>query len=613
MSRDLYVLGINAWDHDVSACLLRNGEIVVAIEKERVSRAKHASGFFDSTIEYCLEAAGISLDEVDLIVRNSYLLPVPELERKLRSRSRPYHMTEAERKRAYESPLYLPQDERFLTCSHHLAHAYSAFAASPFDEGAVMVVDGVGGYRRDVTESLPDEDADTHPCARESESYYVFRGSELTCVKKVWMGPVPGLVNDDFTELPGLGAVYSRVSEYVFGDWNKCGEVMGLAPYGRPVLDPLMSVEDGELRVHEWPDACCHPWAGGEDARWEASEHREEYQDLAWRVQADSEAVLLARARWLHETTGMKNLCIAGGVALNCVANGVVVRDGPFENVWIQPAAGDNGIAIGCALYGHLAVKGNRRSFQMRSPYLGRTYDRFDEDEAFRPFHVKATTRRKHHSDIATATAERLSDGDIVGWFQGASEFGPRALGNRSILADPRDAAVKDRVNARVKFRQAFRPFAPAVLAERATEYFEGEAESPYMLLAKRVREEVADQIPGITHVDGTARVQTVAQADNPRFHALITAFAERTGVPVLLNTSFNVRGEPIVEVPFDAMECFLTTDIDVLVIHDWLVEKGALYRPLRRVVHAMGAATRQLRREALLERYKKRVLLGEE
>jgi len=612
MARDNYVLGVNAWDHDVSVCLLRNGAIAFAVEKERITREKHASGFFDHAIDYCLKAEGIDLDAVDLTVRNSYLLPMPDLEQALSTRWKPYQMTRRERKRAYESPLFRPDDDRFAVCSHHLAHAYSAFAASPFDEGAIMVVDGIGGYRRDALEKLPESD-DAHPLARESESYYVFEGSRIRAVEKIWMGPTAGFVNDDFTALPGLGAVYSRVSEYIFGDWNKCGEVMGLAPYGKPVLDPLMSLEDGVLRVHPWPASCCHPWQGGGDTRWEESEHAEEYANLAWRVQEDTETILLERARRLHEVTGMRNVCIAGGVALNCVANGRLVRDGPFENVWVQPAAGDNGVAIGCALYGHLALKGNTRRFRMRSPYLGRSYDRFDEDEAFRPFFVRGTTKRRKPDQLVEEIADRLAAGSVVGWYQGRCEYGPRALGNRSILADPRDAGVKDRVNARVKFRQAFRPFAPAVLAERAHEFFEGEAESPYMLLAKRVREEMRASVPGIVHVDGTARVQTVTREDNPRFHALLSAFAARTGIPILLNTSFNVRGEPIVEVPFDAVECFLGTDIDVLVVHDWLVEKRWVHRPLRRVIRAMTSAVRDMRREAILERYERRISSGED
>jgi carbamoyltransferase len=613
MARDLYVLGLNAWDHDVSVCLLRNGEIAVAIEKERVTRLKHASGYCDSAVQYCLDAEGIDLDRVDLIVRNCYLMPVPELERMLDCRHLPYHFSRRERARAQGSELFRHEDDdRFITCSHHLAHAYSAFAASPFERGAVMVVDGVGGYRRDALEELPPGD-DAHAFARESESYYVFDGSELRTVKKVWMGPSAGLVNDDFTTAPGLGALYSRVSEYIFADWNKCGEVMGLAPYGGCGIEPRMSLDDGEFRVHAWPESCRNPWPGGGDGKWEESEHRAEYEQLAWRVQEDTERILLERARWLAEQTGETNVCLAGGVALNCVANGKLVDEGPFENVWIQPAAGDNGIALGCAFYGHLAVKQQKRTFVMRNPYLGRAYDRFDEEEAFRPFSIRLTTRRRKLDDITAATAEQLAAGKVVGWFQGACEFGPRALGNRSILADPRDAGIKDRVNRQVKFRQGFRPFAPAVLAERAGEYFEGEAESPYMLLAKRVRPEMRDRIPGVVHVDGTARVQTVREDDNPLFHALLRAFEERTGVPVLLNTSFNIRGEPIVEVPFDAVDCFLGTGIDRLVIHDWMVSKGVLYPPLRWMLRALSAARKQLQLDAWHERFEKKMMVGED
>ncbi|MEM8885611.1 MAG: carbamoyltransferase C-terminal domain-containing protein [Planctomycetota bacterium] len=613
MAEDLYVLGLNTWDHDVAACLLKNGEIVVAIEKERVARQKHAPGFYDRTVRYCLETAGIELERVDLIVRNSYLLPVPELEAMLDVRADNYHFVRRERTRARGHPLFLqPDGERFVTCSHHLAHAYSAFAASPFERGAVMVVDGVGGHRRDALEEIP-PDSDAHPTARESESYYTFDGNALATVRKVWMGPECVMVNDDFTALPGLGAVYSRASEYIFADWNKCGEVMGLAPYGKPNAPRLMSLDDGRFVAHPWPAAYNHPWFADGDAKWESSEFRDEYADVALRIQDDAEKILLERAHWLHETTGETNLCLSGGVALNCVANGKLVREGPFENVWIQPAAGDNGIAIGCALYGHLAVKKQPRRFVMRSPYLGRTYDRFDEEEAFRPWTVRATTRRRKAQEVESETAAHLADGRVIGWFQGASEYGPRALGNRSILADPRDAAMKDLVNRRVKFRQGFRPFAPAVLAERAHEYFVGDQESPYMLLAAEVHPDKRDEIAGVVHVDGTARVQTVRREDNPRFHALITAFAERTGVPVLLNTSFNIRGEPIVEVPFDAMECFLGTGIDVLVLHDWIIQKNWLYRPLGRFVHAAAVTRKRMRTKEWAERYASKVMVGED
>ena len=579
---DLYILGINAYDHDVSACLLRNGEIVVAITKERLTRYKHDTGFYGGVVDYCLATAGIDLDDVQLIVRNCYVMPVNRIEERLAYRDWPTFLSNSERAIATSHPLYLSDSDRIADISHHLAHAYSAFAASPFDDGVIMVVDGVGSYRADVMEPIPPAD-DASPLARESESYYRFDGAKSETLKKVWMEPVPGFLNDEFFMMPGLGAVYSRVSRYALGNWNKCGEVMGLAAFGRPQrMAPLAQLENGRLHVPEWTADMNRPWLGGGDAAWEKSPALEHWQDLSWQVQDDTERVLLERARWLHEATGAKNLCIAGGVGLNCVANGRIVREGPFENVWIQPATGDDGIAIGCAYYGHLALRQQPRSYVMGHAYLGRRYGREDEQRAFASWPTRVVTRHERVADIAAATAEQLAEGKIVGWFQGGSEFGPRALGNRSILADPRNPAMKDLLNARVKHRQSFRPFAPAVLAERSHEIFESGADSPFMLLSMQVRPEWQERVPAIVHVDGSARVQTVHRESNPAFHALIEAFAKQTGVPVLLNTSFNVRGEPIVETPTDAMRCFLGTDIDVLVIHDLLIEKRWTYPLLR-------------------------------
>ncbi|MHC4861354.1 MAG: carbamoyltransferase family protein, partial [Planctomycetota bacterium] len=577
---DVYVLGINAYDHDVAACLLKNGEIVVAIAKERLTRVKHASGFYQEVVDYCLDEGRIPLDRVDLVVLNTYVLPVPELERRLLAAHHPYHLDRRERTAAREHPLFLSDADNVVTCSHHLAHAYSAFAVSPFDEGAVMVVDGVGSHRADVTESIP-EDHDGHPCAREAESYYRFRGEEIETVLKVWMGPVKSIVNDEFEGMPGLGAMYSRVSTYVFGNWNKCGEVMGLAPYGRAGSPPLMELADGRLEIHEWPREHSHPFIDRGDDAWERSPHRRGWEDLTRRVQEDLENALVERANWLFERTGTENLCLAGGVALNCVANARLLAETPFTNLFVQPAATDDGVALGCALYGHLAVGRGKRTFVMRSAALGRAYREDEFRETARSVFATLTTAARRPADVLGETADRLARGEIVGWFTGRSEFGPRALGQRSILADPRDAAVKDRVNARVKHRQAFRPFAPAVLAERATEIFVGEEESPFMLLVKEVRPEKRHLVPAIVHVDGTARVQTVRREDDPRFHALISAFARRTGVPVLLNTSFNVRGEPIVETPRNALECFLTTRLDALVMEDWILTKRPPYRAI--------------------------------
>ena len=334
---------------------------------------------------------------------------------------------------------------------------------------------------------------------------------------------------------------------------------------------------------------------GGRD--WENHPSMRHWEDLAWRVQDDTENVLLARTRWLRETTGAKNLCLAGGVALNCVANGRIAREGGFENVWIQPAAGDDGIAIGCAFYGWLEILKRPRGFVMEHAFVGRRYGDHEIVNALQKPLVRIQVNAVNSDDICRDTAKLLADQKVIGWFQGPSEFGPRALGNRSLLADPRRAEMKNILNSRVKHRQAFRPFAPIVLAERMTDIFEGEEDSPFMLIAKAVRAEWRERIPGIVHVDGTARVQTVREATNPKLYRLLKEFEALTGVPVLINTSFNVKGEPIVETPQDAVICFLTTGIDNLVLHDTLVSKNAMHRvvaPLVKIYSDVGSLVAQ-------------------
>jgi carbamoyltransferase len=572
-----YVLGLNTYDHDVSACLLRDGAIAFAIAKERITREKHASGFYKEVVDYCLNAEGITLDDVDLIVRNCYILPVNEMEERLVYQDMPGFLPEFERAEAAKHPLYRSRSGKVVSISHHLAHAYSAFAVSPFEQGVVMIVDGVGSYRSDVVEPYPSTDTAT-PLARESESYYRFAGSAIECLKKVWMEPDRGFLSAEFYSMPGLGALYSRASTYIFGDWNKCGELMGLAPYGRrEQVRHLLEFTEGKLHVPQWTADFSQPYLM-DRGNWEACPAMRHWEDLAWRVQDDTENVLLARAKWLRETTGAKNLCIAGGVALNCVANGRIARESGFENVWIQPAAGDDGIAIGCAYYGYLEILKQRRGFAMNHSYVGRRYSDQEIKDATSKFLVRIQIKTERSQEITRETAKLLADQRVIGWFQGASEFGPRALGNRSLLADPRKAEMKDILNRRVKHRQAFRPFAPIVLAERAREIFEGEEDSPFMLIAKRVRPEWRDRIPAVVHVDGTARVQTVREQTNPALYRLLREFEALTGVPVLINTSFNVKGEPIVETPRDAVVCFLTTGIDHLVMHDTLISKSALH-----------------------------------
>jgi carbamoyltransferase len=592
-----YVLGINAYDHDVSACLLRDGEIAFAIAKERITRRKHDTGFYAKVVDYCLAAEGISLDDVDLVVRNCYVLPVEDLEQRMVSTDVPEVMNDIERAHAEKHPLYLSKSNNVVTVSHHLAHAYSAFAMCPFDEGVVMVVDGVGNYCADIAEPHQLTEG-VNPLARESESYYQFKGSKLEALRKIWLNPVRGFLSDEFYYMPGLGALYSRVSIYIFAHWNKCGEVMGLAPYGRAdAIKPMLKARNDEVELTEWGMEFNKPFLPERDRNWEASPSMEHWKDVAWRVQDDTEKLLIERAVWLREKTGAKNLCLAGGVALNCVANGRILREAGFDNIWVQPAAGDDGIAIGCAYYGYLEILKKPRSFVMQHAYLGRDYTDEEVRSALEQPLIRLQTRVAESSDICRDSAKLLSEGRVFAWFQGRSEFGPRSLGNRSILADPRRAEMKDTLNRRVKHRQSFRPFAPVVLAERAGEIFEGDGESPYMLLVKHVRREWQDKIPAIVHVDGTARVQTIREDQNPRLYRLIKEFEALTGVPVLLNTSLNVKGEPIVETPGDAIACFLGTGIDCLAIHDHLVTKNRLhgvFSPFRSAYSEMSTVVRR-------------------
>jgi carbamoyltransferase len=589
-----YILGINAYDHDVSACLLRDGEIVCAIAKERITRAKNATGFYQLAVTYCLEAAGISINDVEYVVRNCYVLPVEELEKRLAHSDYPHFMNEEDRRAASKSKLYLSKSDRVVTVSHHLAHAYSAFAACPFDEGVVMVVDGVGSYRSDITEPYAE---DVDPLSRESESYYRFQGSQIEVLKKVWLKPRRGFLSDEFFTMAGLGALYSRVATYIFGDWNKCGEVMGLAAYGRPgKIPPLMHLEGSEIIVPDWGEELNQPFREDSGEEWEKSSNLQHWQDLAWRVQHDTEEVLLKRAIWLREMTGAKHLCLAGGVALNCLANGRIQREAGYDGIWIQPAAGDDGIAIGCAYYGHLALKKAPRSFVMKHAYLGARQAPARIEKAVQERVVRLVTNTHKSDDICREAAKLLAEGKIFGWFQGGSEFGPRALGNRSIIADPRTADIRDRLNKVVKHRQAFRPFAPIVLAERAPEIFEDYAESPFMLLAFRVKPEWRDRIPAIVHVDGTARLQTVTEDTNPRLHRLLKEFDALTGIPVLVNTSFNVKGEPIVETPQDALNCFLSTGMECLVLDDRLITKAFSHKIVAPLVNAYEEVSTMVR-----------------
>ncbi len=590
-----YILGINAYDHDVSACLLKDGEIFCAVAKERITREKNATGFYHVPVKYCLDAAGITLRDVEYVVRNCYVLPVEDIEKRLSHMEFPHFMPGDERTLAQQNPLFQSKAENVVTLSHHLGHAYSAFAPCPFDEGVVMIVDGVGSYRSDIMEPYSEQ---VDPLARESESYYRFAGSELELIRKFWLKPTRGFLSDEFYNMAGLGAVYSRVATYIFGDWNKCGEVMGLAPYGRPnAHPPLMHMdESGEIIVPDWGTDYNQPFLEESGEDWEKSPKLQHWRDLAWRVQHDTEEMLLKRAIWLRETTGAKNLVMAGGVALNCVANGRILRESGFENLWVQPACGDDGIAIGTAYYGHLALKKAPRKAVMKHAYLGASYSEEKVEKAANELVVRIQTKATREDDVCKETARLLADGNIFGWFNGRSEFGPRALGNRSIIADARKSDMRDRLNKVVKHRQEFRPFAPIVLADRAPEIFEDYAESPFMLLALMVKPEWRERIPAVVHVDGTARLQTVHADTNPMLYRLLQEFDALTGVPVLVNTSFNVKGEPIVETPHDAINCFLGTGMDCLMLQDRVMTKTRSHRIVTPFVNAYEEVSTMVR-----------------
>ncbi|MCO5169310.1 MAG: carbamoyltransferase [Planctomycetes bacterium] len=558
------VLGIYT-GHDPAVCLVVDGQVAVMIEEERLTRVKHGLpksvrdlwprfggrfGYFPwASVAYCLDAARLGIDDLDAIVLPedatacdmAGLLPVKDRSRILVS-TEPAHG------------------------AHHHRHALSAFLASPFDRAAVLVVDG---------------DGTVSPEGYEAESGYLFE-DRARFGREVFKNRYPqgqGL-------RAGLGWLYEYASAILgfvntrVGYLGEPGKTMGLAPYGGPspaLEDPWVVPGEGFALdfapFHAWLAATGNHKRLRFDSRERALVIEEsaiprEAADLAWKAQAELERGLLHLVGRLHAATGARDLCIAGGVGLNSVANARIVREGPFERVFIQPAAHDAGQAIGLAYEGWLRLGERGRALPPLAPtrhaYSGRPHDDAELaallDQAALPY-----TRLADDAALADDCAAELAQGRIVGWFQGGSEHGPRALGHRSILADPRDPGMKDRLNARVKFREGFRPFAPSVLRARAAEVFELEGESPYMLLVVPVREAWRARVPAITHVDGTARVQTVDPEVEPRYHALIEAFARRTGVPLVLNTSFNLRGMPIVESPRDALQCFLYTDMDAL------------------------------------------------
>lgn len=576
----MYTLGINAAFHDCSAALVRDGGVLAAAEEERFTRIKHGKRPVPFTtwqlpyhaIDYCLMEAGIALRDVDRIVYafNPALLEVPggrdglitlPLEpsgaRREAHEGSPWdplflsYIVNAPRQlldgvphhlRARWAGLDLPHIlERWQYLDHHLAHEASAFLACPYEESAVLTMDGRG------------EAATT--------SYGHFSGGRYERVKQICLPHSLGLLYEEVTDY--LGFLRSS-DEY---------KVMALASFGEPVHRGAFReiVQLDEEGGYTLQPARLVERFGPARQRGAAFERR--HHDVARSLQYVLEETALHMAQWLHRRTGVDQLCMAGGVALNCVMNARLAKDGPFRDVWVQPAAGDAGTALGAALYADYTARDTGRAWQMDHAYLGPAYG----DDAIEAFLKMSRVPYRRLDDVAQAAAELLAQDKILGWFQGRMEFGPRALGARSILASPIDAGMQARLNA-LKDREDFRPVAPAVMEERAPQWFDAGGKSgiraPFMLFVFDVLPERAARIPAVRHTDGTARVQTVRRDQNARYYDTLAAFERLTGVPVLVNTSFNTRGEPVVCTPRDALECFWTSPLDALVIGSFLVEK---------------------------------------
>ena len=591
----MHVLGLSAYYHDSAAALVSDGRIVAAAQEERFSRKKHDARFPAHATKYCLDEARLTLDAIDRVV--FYDKPFLKFERLLET-----YMAFAPS--GFESfrmaiPLWLREklflkdllkkelrkfdggtrwNEELLFSEHHLSHAASAFFPSPFEEAAVLTMDGVGEWA--------------------TTSAAIGRGQTLEVHKEIHFPHSLGLLYSAFTYYTGFKV---NSGEY---------KVMGLAPYGEPryaplILEHLVDVKpDGSFRLNLAYFNYCTGLTmtnGRFDALFggpprHASEPlTQRHMDLAASIQAVTNEVVLKLSRSLARETGLKNLCLAGGVALNCVANGKVLRDGCFEHVYAQPAAGDAGGALGAALGGYHLQLGQPRVVdgdKMSGAYLGPAYGQDAIEAALTA--SAARFRRLDDAALIAACARDLSQGKAMGWFQGRMEFGPRALGNRSILGDPRSPTMQKTLNLKVKYRESFRPFAPSVLREHVSDWFELDGDSPYMLMVADVvgfrrREMTNDErrlfgidklnvlrsdIPAVTHLDHSARIQTVHRETNPRYHALISEFEHLTGCPVLINTSFNVRGEPIVCTPEDAFRCFMGTDLEVLAIGNCYLTK---------------------------------------
>jgi carbamoyltransferase len=595
----IYILGISAYYHDSAAALLMNGEVIAAAQQERFTRKKHDERFPTEAIQYCLDEAGIKLTDVNYVV--FYDKPLIKFERLLETylsyapqgfRSFVKAMPIWLKEKLYLKSTLKTELSALADCSkaelpqlmfagHHQSHAASAFYFSPYDKAAVLCLDGVGEWA--------------------TTSAWMGQGSEL---RPLW--------EIDFPH--SLGLLYSAFT-YFTGFKVNSGEykLMGLAPYGVPkytdiILDKILDLKaDGTFRLDMQYFNYCTGLTMTNDkfaelfggpARSPESSITQREMDIAASIQKVTEEVVLRLARTLHKETGAEHLCLAGGVALNCVANGRILREGPFKGIWIQPAAGDAGGALGAAAVIWHEYLGNARvadgkSDKMRGSYLG---PRFSNAEVKRQLDaLGAVYHELPDQELYPRLAEILDTENVVGWMRGRMEFGPRALGGRSIIGDPRSAKMQSIMNLKIKYRESFRPFAPSVLDYRVSDYFEQTTPSPYMLIVAPVKEEhrieLTDEqqklfgierlnlkrsvLPAITHVDYSARIQTIHKETNPAYYAMIEAFNQRSGCGVVVNTSFNVRGEPIVCTPEDAYRCFMRTEMDYLVIESFLLDKS--------------------------------------
>jgi carbamoyltransferase len=596
----MYILGISCYYHDSAAALLCDGELVAAADEERFTRKKHDFDFPHNAIDFCLRQAGIGGSDLDYVV--FYEKPLLKFERILMTNLATFPRSWATFRESMVawfnqklwikgqilSKLPVPAD-RMLFVEHHLSHAASAFFASPFDEAAILTVDGVGEW---TTATLGKATADWDGTGRNAIELF----SE--------------------TKFPhSLGLLYSAFTAFLgFRVNNGEYKVMGMAPYGRPtrVEDVYKLIEVGEdggfrlnmdyfcfhhstsrtfngrfealfgePRVHDsiFYTPTTHPKKDHPQWDDQVAQRNQHYADIAASIQRATEETLLKMARHVHERTGLKRLCMAGGVALNSVANGRILRETPFEEVWIQPAAGDSGAALGAALYVHHVLLGQPRKFVQEHNFWGQGYTP-DEVQAALDRAGVQYQRVDDQEKLARLMVNDLLQGQVISLFQGRFEWGPRALGNRSILADPRRAEMKGIVNTKIKFREPFRPFAPVVLEERAEEYYAGltdvQCHYPvrYMLMVFPVHEDKRALIPAVTHEGGSGRIQTVRREWNPLYYRVVERFAEETGVPVLLNTSFNLRGEPIVNTPENALNTFGKSGIDTLYIENFVVRK---------------------------------------